>query len=321
VLEGGDLYEALPCPYGCRYDDAGEAWCNECEPGDKRCNQTNGVEVCQDDAETWSPVENCNLGNAVCQAGACQTRICQPISKSCADGDVVSCSEDGLSYSVLEDCDDLDDACNPKTLKCQERDCEPGTKFCEEDLARSCDEYGFYAGAGSDCGNATCSLGECVDCATVKPSSVLRLDSVEQGLLTIYNPGACPLDIAGLELRITYVDGTKKQATTVLPSKVLNRYDIALLVSSNPEPGFLTVNGVDAIADFDATVALCDGPCTTDSVFDLVQVGSAPPALQAPLTFTGVLAPKLQNDERLARYTFLGKNPTFLASDWTLVKP
>jgi hypothetical protein len=228
----------------------------------------------------------------------------------------VSCGETGLSYTLLEDCDDLDDACNPKTLQCQQRDCEPGSKFCEDDVARSCDEHGFYADAGSDCGDATCSLGECVDCAEVKPSSVLKLGAVEPGVLTIYNPGACPQDIAGIQLQISYVDGTKKQETTVLPTRVLNRYDQAILVSSNPEPGFLTVNGVDAIAEFDATVVLCDGPCTTASVFDLVQVGNAPPALQAPLTFTGTLAPEFENGERLARDKFVGKSPNFLASDW-----
>jgi hypothetical protein len=254
----------------------------------------------------------------VCVVGTCEPKVCEPFAEICRDGDVFACDGLGLAYSLKKDCDDVQDACNPKTVQCQPRDCEPKSTFCEENVARSCDDDGFYSGTPEDCGNLACALGRCVDCTTIALRDVLRLDGVGGGSIAISDMSSCAVDVAGVRLQITYVEGTQKQLTAVLPSKLLPPNG-TLVASSHPEEGWLGVDGMDAIARFDSTVALCDGDCAASTTFDLVQFGLAPPPLPSPLSFNGLLAPNLVEGYAY-RDRFDGKNPSFLSRDWSVSK-
>jgi hypothetical protein len=94
----------------------------------------------------------------VCSLGVCRDRICS--GYHCGDdGNVYSCSPDGLAAAVYDICQP-NERCEEGSSSCKA--CTPGAPICLGNSAATCNANGSGStDAGRSCGNDICENGEC----------------------------------------------------------------------------------------------------------------------------------------------------------------
>ncbi len=131
----GDCQEREYCGDGaCRTD--------ECVPGATRCVETNVVATCASNG-SFAEREICS-GVCIENDGVawCVSQALRPHSFFC-DGDggqVMQCSDDGLSADLFEDCLENDEVCLGGA--CSERLCNPEERVCDGSRIIECTVIG-----------------------------------------------------------------------------------------------------------------------------------------------------------------------------------
>jgi hypothetical protein len=162
------------CPQG--YVCSGDGQCfetqtcasdKECKDFDMICNKSKGLCVdCLDegDCPAWEH----------CAASTCLTDSCWEDDSYCQEGKVISCTDGGVAYEVVETCAS-NEYC--EDAQCHEMQCMPDVRWCEGMVRRVCDPIGKELADETDCeaNGLYCIEGECVDVECI-PGSVFCSD-------------------------------------------------------------------------------------------------------------------------------------------------
>jgi hypothetical protein len=143
--------------------DAGGCSLQVCSPGAPYCvGDTLHTCNAQGSGGTGTTVDCAATGN-VCYAGACVPKLCSG-SFFCQNNDVYSCSNNGSSSSIYDDCG-ATEYCAENDSTCNAVVCTPGGKICNGALATTCNAVGSgYEAGGTDCAadGKVCAGGVCL---------------------------------------------------------------------------------------------------------------------------------------------------------------
>lgn len=134
----------------------------QCTPGATKCASNSTLAVCKADGSAFetSPCK----ANEVCIDGACQPQVCSPGKTSCDGSKVQLCSDDGLSFSTLEDCATGD---KPTCVAgvCVGDACQNGNTICKSSSVLLTCSGGAWVesacGAGESCDSGACTKPSC----------------------------------------------------------------------------------------------------------------------------------------------------------------
>lgn len=135
--------EALPCGENQYCQDA-QCFDRVCEPDTISCDGGTLVSCDELGAEETRTVCNetpdCldNEFGCSCTENACRQLVCEPGSRRCIANTSQVCADDGLSWSLPEDCGD--GLCVEGT--CLDVVCEPGSGLCDGEILSVCNENG-----------------------------------------------------------------------------------------------------------------------------------------------------------------------------------
>lgn len=145
-----DCLRNTDCPtaYHC---SGGGCALDACAEGSSRC-KGNAVESCLPDGVGWGAPVTCTANSTCVQAGAqasCAALECTPDSDFCDGKEHRKCSSDGLSSSLVEDCETQ--SLNCVAGSCSAQACSPDEFFCEGGDVRLCDSSGSSSSLVDDC--------------------------------------------------------------------------------------------------------------------------------------------------------------------------
>ncbi|HEX6272296.1 MAG TPA: hypothetical protein VFZ53_04630 [Polyangiaceae bacterium] len=106
----------------------------------------NSITTCNEDgSQLTSPSACATRSTCVEEAGSasCEDWICEPGQTGCSPTEerVVSCSEDGLEETLVDDCAAMDQICIGAG-ECSDSVCDPSTRFCQTNTIQQCDSTG-----------------------------------------------------------------------------------------------------------------------------------------------------------------------------------
>ena len=206
-------------------------------------------------------------------------------------------------------CDDLD-ACTTGEI-CQQGNCSGGQPVTQ------CID-------GDNCCPANCGELTDKDCAcSVDKLYLQEMNIGASDFILIENPTACPLSLSGLE--VLFDDSSSGDLTTKLPSQIIAAKSSVYLVESGAVGTDIAAGGnIPFSPTRGGAVLLCDGSCSNAAnVIDVVafSTGAPHPALPAPISFqpAGLMGINSGNQANTSwlRVAYVGKSPSFVASDWT----
>ena len=129
--------------YECRVVRPADAACvlHSCQPGSKVC-VGNELQTCNEHGEPSGKGKDC--GDQVCDAGACQPKICELGARSCVVGEpenLYECVAAGAAALVVKTCA-ADELCAKVggVTACYPDSCHPGTRRCVADVVGTCPE-------------------------------------------------------------------------------------------------------------------------------------------------------------------------------------
>ncbi len=150
-------------------EKAGSASCNStvCFANDALCVGTVATQ-CQPDGSGPKPGgTDCATLNQVCYSGQCRDRVCTPGQKSCDNGGLYLCAEDGTSRALVTSCN-AGQVCDATQGACLPKLCDPGKLGCDSTRVVTCNAAGSgWTQGGMDCvaKQAVCVAGSCVTAA------------------------------------------------------------------------------------------------------------------------------------------------------------
>lgn len=155
--DDGSGFVKQPCAWGCT---DGVCKQNACQADTVFCQGTT-LMLCNKQGTSAVAGMDCATEGKVCLQGACvvKTNLCTPGVKSCQDGLLAVCSEDGQAWQSS--------ACPAKTVckggVCVAQFCAPGALSCLGDLVTKCDAEGKKFEPVLDCEASAkkCDLGQC----------------------------------------------------------------------------------------------------------------------------------------------------------------
>jgi cysteine-rich repeat protein len=325
------------CDADCTVAECGDATLNLAAA--EQCDDGMATPACDDDCT----IPICGDGNVNNAAGeqcddAGQTMTCN------VDCTLTSCGDGVPNINAGEQCDDAGES-----LSCDD-DCtfvECGDGKTNVTAGEACDDFGESATCNDDCSVAQCGDGkvnetageecddmnadpsdgcdQCVDKCTVRYLRIVELHLGEGDWVRIYNPTPCTVNLLGVQLR--FDDSSSFDLNSNLPD-----YDLAsgdsVYVAEAPEPGDIdAVGNIWFFPDRAGAVMLIEGAYDPNdgsniidaAVFEGMEVPPVlpPPASFSPAPLSGITV-ATQQDESYIRVDFLGEQPTFLASDWTI---
>lgn len=168
--EGRSFNAVELCPTGttCNPDTVRCEPLLDCAPNGPGCDGSR-VGTCNAAGTQLLPgAEDCADRERICHQGACL--VCVPGLEQCLAGDVVTCDDEGESYT-------LDMQCTPNyhckvvppgVRTCLINDCQPGQKLCLDNMIKSCTDQGELAEGGEACpADLFCLGGACVEAGCV----------------------------------------------------------------------------------------------------------------------------------------------------------
>lgn len=343
---GYDPASACPTQTTC-VASGGSATCSPwvCQAGQTACDQ-DMLTVCADDGLSVKSTQDCTKTGKHCVAGQCSTLVCTPSTTYCKGDSVMQCNGTGTSESVVQTCSPSG-YCDDATSSCQPLLCTPNQPACDGTIATTCNTTGKgYLAGGTDCAlsGKACDSGVCSTCpGGAGAVDKLRFKEVHTyaDYVVIENTSAnCSADLAGVTLYgdSTLAGTTTSSAFTVnFTTRTLAPGETATVVDSvaNSGPPLVTgdITSATNLPFSDVTGAfmiLCQGstctPASSTSVVDLWastgSSGDAPPAYSSSITFSPNPIPAIPSANQITqsylRTAYAGKNPSFLASDWTV---
>ncbi len=163
-------FAASPCP-DPQICDQGQCIDPDCTLGQATCLNLRTLQTCEDVEGIPTFTEVTCGGDEVCDAAACQARVCDPDAlPTCEDLDTaLVCEPPGLSVTPQD--------CFPGQVcvdqGCQTQLCNPGTTICRGDNVEICNEVGTAYVLVETCSpdeiGTTCFDGQCIDaCAAAR---------------------------------------------------------------------------------------------------------------------------------------------------------
>jgi hypothetical protein len=182
----GDICVGNTCRKPCTNDnqcvlfglrcDTGNGYCASCISDDDCANDHNCQQgacvrdICVEESGSCNGnvITACNengsqlLGSVPCGSeescveedgsASCEPWVCTPGSMGCAPtGErIISCSEDGLTETVIEDCAIMDQICIGAG-ECSDLVCDPSTRFCQTNTVQQCDSTGTSSSLYQTC--------------------------------------------------------------------------------------------------------------------------------------------------------------------------
>jgi hypothetical protein len=150
--QGNDIYQCdhlgvasslsqtcKPPYYHCQASPSSNyAYCanNDCFPGEVAKCFGNEVRACNEDGSAAATGTDCG-DDKYCEEGTCKTRICEPGTVYCKNGDVYNCEWPGAYEYVSLDCP-TDTACDAEAYACVPMPCSPGTTTCLANKVGTC---------------------------------------------------------------------------------------------------------------------------------------------------------------------------------------
>jgi hypothetical protein len=119
---------------GCLY--------NTCTPNQAACVD-NAIVTCNADGSGYTSAPPKPCGDALCQNGACQPKVCDGYKAFCKDGDVYQC-QGSLASTLWTQCGG-EATCKPAgtSVSCKLFSCVPGFKACLQNQLGACASDGF----------------------------------------------------------------------------------------------------------------------------------------------------------------------------------
>ena len=154
-----------------------------CRPVEELCKGSNGMPVCDGQGTMFlcnadgsvSSMETCESAR-LCQAGLAVGRCPACLAKEqhrCVDASLELCSDDGMSFVKLQDCDNPG-LCNETVGECTTAVCVPNEFSCQDNALKKCNGDGsaFDESATMACGSSTCDA-KGADCNVCEPGHTL----------------------------------------------------------------------------------------------------------------------------------------------------
>ncbi len=137
---------------------------NSCTPGAKVCSGS-VASVCMSDGTPGPGGTDCSMSGAVCFAGDCKPKLCEPNTTFCKDSSIYQCADSGSREQFNRTCS-LGTYCDATTqpAACLTQRCRPNSMACNSQIATTCKSDGSgYLPGGTDCAAAgkVCVSGSC----------------------------------------------------------------------------------------------------------------------------------------------------------------
>jgi hypothetical protein len=175
------------CATGLRcVEEAGTAHCDTrvCTPGQPLCDGNVATVCAADGGGPKSGGTSCK--SAVCENGACVPVECEPGSRMCKNGALLSCGDDGASIARVDNCTSSQ-VCDSDQGKCLPRVCMPDQPSCDGTVAKTCNAFGSgYLPDPVDCADDSlqCVAGKCSKQICIPVQRSCKDDNVVQCNLT-----------------------------------------------------------------------------------------------------------------------------------------
>lgn len=175
--------------YHCQQYETNYAYCanNQCYAGQAVCDG-NVLKTCTPEGNLPTTGTACGT-DKICTNGACATKICEPYTTYCKDGDIYYCDYDGTFANLQQQCLS-GTACKetPYSITCEPLPCSPGETACIANKVGVCAQDGASLGSTTqDCyatdticsAEGTCltsvvdTLGVAEDATTVSGGTVM----------------------------------------------------------------------------------------------------------------------------------------------------
>lgn len=172
----------LTCAEGlrCRQDGT-NASCDTraCTPGQPLCDG-NFATTCDANGAGPKPGGTSCAGQ-MCMAGKCTAVSCDGGEQLCSNGDLYSCSEDGKSITLVQDCIS-GTVCDSDQGKCLRSVCTPNQATCQGTTAKTCNAFGTDFTDSVDCADdeLNCVAGKCTKQICVPAQRSCKDDNVVQ---------------------------------------------------------------------------------------------------------------------------------------------